>query len=373
MTDGGPNALNLLIAKPLLRIAIMSAILSLFVVFASAGFIANVILTPIFRQITPIMPEAVALGIFFAIGAILSVIIYLVIFRALRIMTRPNISPLEFGSSSDQLLDDFLSEDRVSASLRLTVRNLDQRINNLSSRSSWIYWTMIVTLLAGVLIIIFAGRLSNLDTTWSMLRSSVTEARRALYDEQQDFYRAVSDDWQIIYSKWLDSHANELKMDAERKVGTWMALQFPSFSEIEFPKLFIQRSNSLNAMDVNLQDAMVKRAASLADTKPEWNWSSTVLRLSVVGLLVFLTQILISLYRYNSRLITFYTSRREALILSKGDINQMAKLISLLFPQSLDFGREPKHPFWEAGELFGRFSSRNSSKKTVDPKSDVQG
>jgi hypothetical protein len=91
--------------------------------------------------------------------------------------------------------------------------------------------------------------------------------------------------------------------------------------------------------------------------------SGTVLRICVVALLIFLTQILVSLYRYNSRLIAFYCSRRDALTLVGGDPQAMKPLVALLFPTLLDFGREPRHPFQEFGGLLKSAVVRTGKRK----------
>src|ERR1043166_3387401 len=49
------------------------------------------------------------------------------------------------------------------------------------------------------------------------------------------------------------------------------------------------------------------------------DFSGVTLRLCILGLTIFLVQILVQLYRYNSRLIAFYSSRRDAILMSGGE------------------------------------------------------
>jgi hypothetical protein len=86
-------------------------------------------------------------------------------------------------------------------------------------------------------------------------------------------------------------------------------------------------------------------------------------------MLVFLTQILISLYRYNSRLIAFYGSRRDALLLVEGAQDAKIKeLAEVFFPANLDFGREPRHPLQEMIDFIRKRPSQPPSMDTDERK-----
>jgi len=75
-------------------------------------------------------------------------------------------------------------------------------------------------------------------------------------------------------------------------------------------------------------------------------------RLGSVLLLIFLVQILVTLYRYSSRLAAFYDSRADALQLSKdGAFNSAEVSIGVLGPERVDFGKEPRSPIENSIEL----------------------
>jgi hypothetical protein len=111
-----------------------------------------------------------------------------------------------------------------------------------------------------------------------------------------------------------------------------------------------------------LMGAMIKQATDRVDNRPSLNWSSTILRVGVIGLLVFLTQILISLYRYNSKLIVFYNSLRDALLLCGGELEKVQDYTKAFFPPNLDFGQEPRHLLQEFVGFLGRRTSRGKGK-----------
>ena len=104
------------------------------------------------------------------------------------------------------------------------------------------------------------------------------------------------------------------------------------------------------------------------DTGKTMNWPGTVLRICIVSLIIFLVQILIQLYRYNSRLVSFYASRRDALILAKGDGRRAKELADMLTPNGLDFGREPNHPLVAMAGFFKKGKKDDETTMSGDKK-----
>jgi hypothetical protein len=225
-----------------------------------------------------------------------------------------------------------VSEQPISPMV-VVVAHLDTRIARLLQTSEVIYWTIILSLVAGVFLIIFAGSLSAWDTRLGTMISQIEKSR---YDIEPRF----------------DEQTKERIYTPDQK----------------------DRIKTLDDLYASAVRAEIEHATR--EGKPEWNWPSTILRVGVIGMLVFLTQILISLYRYTSRLIVFYSSRRNALILANtqllnGDVERLA---AMLFPSNFDFGREPRHPLQEMmGFLRGaRDPDRETTKrKRTNPKSSV--
>jgi hypothetical protein len=80
--------------------------------------------------------------------------------------------------------------------------------------------------------------------------------------------------------------------------------------------------------------------------------SSAATRLEVVILLIFLVQILVTLYRYNMRLAAHYNAQADALELASDGARLTYKdLMGLLSPQALDFGVAPKSPLQDVAKL----------------------
>ena len=84
---------------------------------------------------------------------------------------------------------------------------------------------------------------------------------------------------------------------------------------------------------------------------------------------MFLVQILVPLYRYNTRMVAFYGSRLDALSLSGSDLKKAQVYTELFTPSGLDFGKDVQHPLAELGRLFNRSRSdkRDDDTSTQPP------
>jgi hypothetical protein len=78
---------------------------------------------------------------------------------------------------------------------------------------------------------------------------------------------------------------------------------------------------------------------------------SSVLRVTTILLIAFLVQILVSLYRYNTRLASYYDARADAVLMTRFAGTEFDNLVELLSPDRFDFGRQPRSPMGNAVEL----------------------
>jgi hypothetical protein len=77
--------------------------------------------------------------------------------------------------------------------------------------------------------------------------------------------------------------------------------------------------------------------------------STVTTRVGIVVLLLFLVQILVPLYRYNTKLAGFYDARADALELVDNDNSDgLDRLVTILSPDTLDFGKAPATPTQQA-------------------------
>jgi hypothetical protein len=132
--------------------------------------------------------------------------------------------------------------------------------------------------------------------------------------------------------------------------------EFPgSHVRVEFPPTTIAAAKSM----AEVNDQQLKKAqewlgeAWAKQLKEDKGYNdtrylvvTTITRVTVVLVIVFLVQILVGLYRYNYRLATFYDSRRDILRVWDGNAATLEKLEKTMSPH-IDFGKEPKHPIEE--------------------------
>lgn len=217
----------------------------------------------------------------------------------------------------------------------IVVESLSARISQLGHASVAIYWTIIVVILGGVALVIFSGYLSALDSIGNNLLSR------------------------------LDSEATEIRSASDRSARQWAQIRaYASPSQNDDRQFLLAFRESQGPFEEQLKATYEQKRAVISAMSNRLgeggggsyvNVTGSVLRVCIIGLVIFLVQILVQLYRYNSRLIAFYSSRRDALLMSGGDFPKLDSLSTLLTPTGLDFGRAPSHPL---GEISGFFSGR---------------
>ncbi len=80
--------------------------------------------------------------------------------------------------------------------------------------------------------------------------------------------------------------------------------------------------------------------------------STVTTRVGSVLILLFLVQILVSLYRYNIRLAAYYDARADGLeLVTTGSSEQIESIVRALSPESIDFGKSPMSPATHAVDL----------------------
>jgi hypothetical protein len=75
--------------------------------------------------------------------------------------------------------------------------------------------------------------------------------------------------------------------------------------------------------------------------------TTSIARFGSIIILLFLVQILVTLYRYNVRAAAFYDGRADALQLPRTSDLTLAGMIEILTPTALDFGKMPSTPLNE--------------------------
>jgi hypothetical protein len=126
------------------------------------------------------------------------------------------------------------------------------------------------------------------------------------------------------------------------------------------------------------QETYISKLQSLIDTAwkkeletehgyNDWKYitATAITRVGVVLIIVFLVQILLGLYRYNTRLAAYYNARRDLLTLWNGDPKTLTMLDKVLAPPKIEFGREPKHPLEDVLKAVGEKARSSSIRGTT--------
>ena len=119
-------------------------------------------------------------------------------------------------------------------------------------------------------------------------------------------------------------------------------------------------------------DTASKKDGDAAAQQQRWDdlITTTTWRLSILALALFFIQVLVALNRYNQRLAAYYFARSDALSLLLSEtltnansepIESLERIISMLSPDNLDFGRTPKTVFQNAVDIARSMYNKSSS------------
>jgi len=135
-----------------------------------------------------------------------------------------------------------------------------------------------------------------------------------------------------------------------------------------------RENNRLNAAKASFEQAEAALAEYSKQDSSFKIWlivSLGTLRLGSAALIIYLVQIFVGMYRYNTRMAAFYDARADALEMVGGTAHQadLAALVALLSADKLNFGREAKSPVEHAtqlaGELVGAVKGEHQGPKAV--------
>jgi hypothetical protein len=247
-----------------------------------------------------------------------------------------------------QLRDEFEEEtgfsetEAIVANRLRAIRAIDERIHAFRVRSAWMLLSISFLLIAAAITIIFAGSLTNLDASAASDVDRINqdivkmETKLAQLSELLDF-RRILDASQDVSKERKDEVTRRIA-SVRLNDATLPIEQNAIAAETDSVRRRLDQSEQL------LKEAWTKQLTSehgYSDTR--YLIATAITRIGVVLIIVFLVQILIGLYRYNARLVTFYNSRRDALQLWDGKPASIEKMQKIMAP-NIDFGKEPKHP-----------------------------
>jgi hypothetical protein len=249
---------------------------------------------------------------------------------------------LEYRSKADASADMLLAE-------RLIVLNdIEDRVSRLRLRSTAILTCIGLALVGATLVVLFAGKLTSLDAS---AVSNLDRIKADLALEGSRLFKLKSLQQLTLQlqapsmtQSQKDQLAREvqlLKPELTRDSGTPVT----GFEPADVDQAISRQEKSIAELN-GLISAAWKKELETEHGYNDWKYitATAISRIGVVLIIVFLVQILMGLYRYNSRLATYYVARRDLLTLWNGDPKDLKLLDQILAPPEIDFGREPRHP-----------------------------
>lgn len=212
-----------------------------------------------------------------------------------------------------------------SLAIKSLVRSLRRRARSLRSAARFTLFLTFLSIAAGLYLFTSAGQIASRDTYSSVLAD---ELKRSSTDAALSSQRVV-DQLRDLYEK-----------------------SGPESTQSNVPEELIKAGREIAGQHARTEQiiARIEQAAVSKDTL-YFFLSTLTTRIGSVLLLIFLVQILLSVYRYSVRLETYYDSRADALVIYGGSSEeQLERLVSVLSPDKIEFGKTPTTPTEHAVE-----------------------
>jgi hypothetical protein len=246
--------------------------------------------------------------------------------------------------------------------LTILVISVENRLSRLQARSNLIIAIVIVSLISAVFLIVFAGRLTSVD-------AAAVSNVQTIKDELTSLDRQIDD------LNERSARDQAIKDDPQNHKSTRFTDPEVSIEQLNDERIFLTSRRTATAQ--LLDEAWHNEVAHTTTDKLKDTGFITATfftRIGVLVVLIFLVQILISLYKYNTRMIAFYSSRLDCFRVWNGsDASDLEALIPLLTPAHVDFGPDPRHPVQYLLESWrgraARETSGDKSSRRRDPKS----
>ncbi len=246
----------------------------------------------------------------------------------------------EFSSFMQDAFDKEISytdrEVALSNKLR-AIAAIDLRISSLRTRANLMLSIAGVLLVGASIIVIFAGTLTNLDAS---AVSNVDKIAKDISDTEKRLAR-LSQVEELKKSALTDASAAK-KLSALTDLDSAVPISDKGIASAIADEQ--QRLSQSQALIKTAWEKELTSARGYNDTR--YIIATAITRIGVLLVVIFLAQVLIGLYRYNTKLVTFYNSRRDLFQIWDGKGANIDKLQKLMVP-NVDFGREPKHPLEE--------------------------
>src|SRR5262249_43736763 len=181
-----------------------------------------------------------------------------------------------------------------------------ERVRRLRLRTTGILATMGVALIGAAIIVVFAGSLTSIDAT---AVSNVDKVKSDLAEEQRQLNRLYQQQAQLgaIEQARKEGRASDAeRLERQLYGGSSSSSSLPT--DVSGVQGMIHDGTQRIANLNTLLEAAWKKELETQHGYNDWHYiaATAITRVGVVLIIIYLVQILIGLYRYNSRLATYY-------------------------------------------------------------------
>jgi hypothetical protein len=249
----------------------------------------------------------------------------------------------------------------------LVMKSLERRCNQINSRNTIILSMIGVILTTAALIFIFAGRLTSLD----IAAVNVLEKAKSEFREAQSRGAALSE------AKRQISSGDQVEKNKRKDIFGGSSRDEFSYSNSGDNYIPVERDGLEQAIKQNnehqerlissINEIILKQIESEnrgIDIK--YLVATAITRIGVVLILVFLVQILLNLYRYNTRILSYYNSYRDIIGLWHNKDSKLEDIYKKFGAPNVNFDKEPQHPTREIiGAIDKHLSKIMPDKKNI--------
>lgn len=217
-------------------------------------------------------------------------------------------------------------------------------------------------LVVAVNVILFAGFIANLgvgvtgpERIQQMLSAEETALDRAQADLRALERRKRTDE--LSFYRRSNTTRADIRDANSEHITDAMRVQF---ARSEQNQVYLARKESLEraiaahlvATDRILQERTLYLINSIREdfgTAEQTNnlnllIASGITRFGILFIMLFIVQILVNLYRYTMRMSAYYLSQADAMLLAEDGGDGLLKVVPVLSPQDVDFGKAPQTP-----------------------------
>lgn len=278
------------------------------------------------------------------------------------------LKPVEFQETSRSapgwILPDSITADMLGTpELRFELAKDLRRRASQMRRLSFVALAGIAALLVvAVNVILFAGFIANLGvgvTGPERIQQMLNAEELALDGAQSDLRaleRRKNADELSFYRRINQTRADIRELESEH-ITDEMRVEF---ARSEGFQAYLARKKSLErAINAHLESAdkiLEERTVYLINsiredfgTEEQTNnlnllIASGITRFGILFIMLFIVQILVNLYRYTMRMSAYYLSQADAMLLAEDGGDGLLKVVPVLSPQDVDFGKAPQTP-----------------------------